>query len=108
MDFKTFFALNFSVKIFPKSLKILVVVFIIINYVLAPRKLEDDYVLLEGKLRAPVKHLREKRPYKYIVLRVKKHPKPYVWERLFRCGPYRNRCLNVPRDYCTSGGQISY
>mgnify|MGYP001796132123 CR=1 FL=1 len=75
-------------------------------FVLASRKLEDNFELLEGRLSAPVDVLRHKRPYKYIVLKGKKEKLPYIWDHLPGHGPYRNRCLKISSARCLSGGQF--
>ena len=75
-------------------------------FVLASRKLEDNFELFEGRLNAPVNVLRDKTPYKYIVLKGKKEKSPYIWEHLPGQGPYRNRCLKISRNRCLSEGQF--
>ena len=49
--------------------------------------------------------------YKYIVLRkgrTKKDDDVHLWERLVHGGPYKNRCLRIPKERCYVGGRMPH
>ena len=76
------------------------------------RFLENDFILVRARLLVPCAYLSRKVPYKYIVLKEKrrdsKEKAKYLWDHLVGWGVYKNRCLQVPKERCQSGGAFYF
>lgn len=71
------------------------------------RNLDNDFLLVRGELRVPFDLVSGNVPYKYVVHRKgreKGEESKYLWERIVHAGPYKNRCLCIPKDRCHTGG----
>ena len=67
--------------------------------------------MVKGELQAPVALVSGNVSYKYVVLRAgreKKEQEKYLWERIVHAGPYKNRCLCIPKDRCCVGGKVQH
>ena len=75
--------------------------------VLPFRNLDNDFLLVRGELQVPFDLVSKDVPYKYIVLRMGRErgeEGKYLWEHIVHAGPYKNRCLCIPKDRCHIGG----
>ena len=71
------------------------------------RNLDNDFLLVRGELQVPFGLVSGNVPYKYVVLRMgreKGEEEKHLWERIVHAGPYKNRCLCIPKDRCHIGG----
>jgi len=74
------------------------------------RYLENELILVQAKLLVPCSLVSRKVPYKYVVLKAKrkdsKEKAKYLWDYLVGWGAFKNRCLQVPKGRCQTGGII--
>jgi len=71
------------------------------------RYLENDFILVQARLRVPTAYVSGKIPYKYIVFKAKSKEKDkYVWDRLVGWRPKQNRCLQIPQERCQTEGNV--
>lgn len=77
---------------------------------LGSRYLENESILVQAKLLVPCFLASCKVPYKYIVFKAKRkdsrEKEKYLWDYLVGCGAFKNRCLQIPKDRCQTGGII--
>ena len=69
--------------------------------------LDHDFLLVKGELQVPFGLVSGNVSYKYVVLRMgreKGEEGKYLWERIVHAGPYKNRCLCIPKNRCHIGG----
>lgn len=75
------------------------------------RLLENDFVLVNAQLPMPVNEATHNIFYKYIVSKANrndsKEKENYVWEHLSG-GGLKNRCLQIPKKRCQTGGMFVY
>ena len=80
----------------------------VVLYFVEYRYLEDDFILVQAKISVPCAYLSRKVSYKYIVTKGKekdaKGTVKHLWEQLPGGGPYKNRCLQIPKERCQTGG----
>ena len=70
------------------------------------RYLENELILVQGKLLVPCYLASRKVPYKYVVFKAKKEKEKYLWDYLVGWGVMKNRCLQIPNNRCQTGGII--
>jgi len=74
------------------------------------RYLENELILVQAKLLVPCSLASRKVPYKYVVFKAKRkdsrEKEKYLWEYLVSWGAMKNRCLQIPKDRCQTGGII--
>ena len=69
--------------------------------------LDNDFLLVKGELQVPFGLVSGNVSYKYLVLRMgreKGEEEKHLWERIVHAGPYKNRCLCIPKERCHIGG----
>lgn len=79
------------------------------SFLFTRRLLENDFILVKAQLPVPVIEATRNISYKYIVVKADRNEKekPYVWEYLSG-GFYKNRCLQIPKERCQTGGMFLY
>lgn len=69
--------------------------------------LVNDFLLVKGELQVPCGLVSGNVLYKYIVFKMgreKGEAAKYLWEHFIPAGPFKNRCLCIPKDRCQIGG----
>ena len=69
--------------------------------------LVNDFLLVKGELQVPFGLVSGNVLYKYIVFKMgreKGEEGKYLWEHIIPPGPFKNRCLCIPKDRCHIGG----
>ena len=83
----------------------------IMSFLSTRRLLENDFNLVKAQLPVPVTEATRNISYKYIVFKANrndsKEKEKYVWEYLSG-GAYKNRCLQIPKERCQTGGNFVY